>query len=225
MHLRNWIEQPSQTRTLTDVPGFSKASFQVFFKRMIDIVGALLMLVVLFPLFVMVAFLIKLLSAGPVFHVRERVGLHQRPFRMWKFRTMRSGSEKEEQFLRRTHKTGPFFKVKEDSRVFPLGRFLRKYSVDELPQLINVLKGDMSLVGPRPLFDFELEEFDQWTQLRRFNVKPGLTGLWQTSGRSDTSAERRMKYDLQYVIEWSLWMDLKILLKTIPVVLEGKGAV
>jgi lipopolysaccharide/colanic/teichoic acid biosynthesis glycosyltransferase len=138
---------------------------------------------------------------------------------------MKPDAISEEASLRKGNRTGPFFKVREDPRVFPIGKFLRKYSLDELPQLVNVLKGEMSLVGPRPIFDFELAEFDSWDFLRRFGAKPGLTGLWQVNGRSDASAERRMSYDLQYVDQWSLALDLYIIIKTVPAVFKGEGAV
>ena len=189
-----------------------------------------MLLVVVSPLLLMTAVLIKLTSPGPVFYIRKRVGLNQRPFMMWKFRTMKSNAEQQEVALRVVKKEeekgyAPFFKVKDDPRVTSIGRFLRKYSIDELPQLINVLKGDMSLVGPRPVHYFELQRFSEWKQLRRFSMKPGLTCIWQVSGRSNTSVEDRMRYDLEYVNNWSLLLDVKLLFKTIPVVLKGDGAV
>jgi len=184
------------------------------------------LLVVVSPLLLMTAVLIKLTSPGPVFHIRELVGLNQHPFMMWKFRTMKINAERQEAALREMNKgNGPFFKAKNDLRITPVGRFLRKYSIDELPQLINVLKGDMSLVGPRPITDFELQRFSEWKQLRRFNMRPGLTCIWQVSGRSKTSDADRMRYDLEYVNNWSFLLDVKLLFKTIPVVLKGDGAV
>jgi lipopolysaccharide/colanic/teichoic acid biosynthesis glycosyltransferase len=175
------------------------------------------------PLFLLVAALIKLTSPGPVFFKQSRPGQDRRPFTMWKFRTMVCGAERQEAKLR--GEGGVFFKPKNDCRVTPVGRFLRKYSVDELPQFINVLKGEMSLVGPRPVLWHELERFGRPEQLRRFRMKPGLTCIWQVSGRSNTTDEARMRYDLQYVDEWSLATDFKLLLKTVPVVLRGEGAV
>jgi lipopolysaccharide/colanic/teichoic acid biosynthesis glycosyltransferase len=142
---------------------------------------------------------------------------------MWKFRTMVPGAERKEGELR--GEGAVFFKPKDDPRVTPVGRFLRKYSIDELPQFINVLRGEMSLVGPRPVLWHELERLNGPDHLRRFDMKPGLTCIWQVSGRSNTTDEARINYDLQYVEGWSLATDFKLLLKTVPVVLRGEGAV
>ncbi len=192
-------------------------------KRLIDFSAALAALVLLSPLFLLVAALIKLTSPGPVFFRQSRPGLGRRPFDMWKFRTMVPGAERQEAELRGAG--GLFFKPKNDSRVTPVGRFLRKYSLDELPQFFNVLRGEMSLVGPRPVLWHELERFSGPEQLRRFEMKPGLTCIWQVSGRSNTTDEARMRYDLEYVDGWSLTADFKLLLKTVPVVARGEGAV
>lgn len=192
-------------------------------KRAIDCTAALAALLVLAPLFLLVAALIKMTSPGPVFFKQSRPGLRRRPFTMWKFRTMVPDAERQESRLR--GEGGVFFKPKNDSRVTPVGRFLRKYSLDELPQFINVLKGEMSLVGPRPVLWHELERFTSPEQLRRFEMKPGLTCIWQVSGRSNTTDEARMRYDLEYVDGWSLTTDFKLLLKTVPVVARGEGAV
>jgi exopolysaccharide biosynthesis polyprenyl glycosylphosphotransferase len=192
-------------------------------KRAIDCAAALAALLVLAPLFLLVAALIKMTSPGPVFFKQSRPGLRRRPFTMWKFRTMVPDAERQEARLR--GEGGVFFKPKNDSRVTPVGRFLRKYSLDELPQFINVLKGEMSLVGPRPVLWHELERFTSPEQLRRFEMKPGLTCIWQVSGRSNTTDEARMRYDLEYVDGWSLTTDFKLLLKTVPVVARGEGAV
>jgi exopolysaccharide biosynthesis polyprenyl glycosylphosphotransferase len=192
-------------------------------KRLIDFTVALAALVILSPLFLLVAALVKLTSPGPVFFKQSRPGLGRRPFTMWKFRTMMPGAERLEAELR--GEGGVFFKPKNDARVTPVGRFLRKYSVDELPQFFNVLRGEMSLVGPRPVLWHELERFSGPAQLRRFEMKPGLTCIWQVSGRSNTTDEARMRYDLEYVDGWSLATDFKLLLKTVPVVLRGEGAV
>jgi exopolysaccharide biosynthesis polyprenyl glycosylphosphotransferase len=192
-------------------------------KRAIDCTAALAALLVLAPLFLLVAALIKMTSPGPVFFKQSRPGLRRRPFTMWKFRTMVPDAERQEARLR--GEGGVFFKPKNDSRVTPVGRFLRKYSLDELPQFINVLKGEMSLVGPRPVLWHELERFTSPEQLRRFEMKPGLTCIWQVSGRSNTTDEARMRYDLEYVDGWSLTTDFKLLLKTVPVVARGEGAV
>jgi len=192
-------------------------------KRLMDIAAALTALVLLAPLFLLVAALIKLTSPGPVFFKQSRPGLGRRPFTMWTFRTLVPGAERQEVLLR--GEGGVFFKPKQDARVTPVGRFLRKYSIDELPQFFNVLRGEMSLVGPRPVLWHELERFSSPGQLRRFEMKPGLTCIWQVSGRSNTTDEARMRYDLEYVDGWSLATDFKLLLKTVPVVLRGEGAV
>src|SRR5919107_3150588 len=189
-------------------------------KRLIDFSAALAALVILAPLFLLVAALIKLTSPGPVFFRQSRPGLGRRPFTMWKFRTMVCGAERQESQLR--GEGGVFFKPKNDCRVTPVGKFLRKYSIDELPQFFNVLKGEMSLVGPRPVLWHELERFSGPEQLRRFEMKPGLTCIWQVSGRSNTTDEARMRYDLEYVDGWSLTADFKLLLKTVPVVVKGE---
>jgi len=199
---------------------------QLVIKRIIDIIGAVTLLVVLSPIFVLTAILIKLNSPGPVFHIRERVGYNLSPLMMWKFRTMiRNAEELEPDFRDQGNENGPFFKVRNDPRVTKLGRFFRRYSIDELPQLINVLKGEMSLVGPRPLFDHEVRKFIEPKWYRRFIMKPGLTCIWQVNGRSNTSYEDRMRYDLEYIDNWSLLLDFKLLLKTMPAVLKGDGAV
>lgn len=213
---------------LRDIPG--RAQFTVpledvgrDLKRAVDFTAALAALALLAPVFLLVAALIKLTSPGPVFFKQSRPGLRRRPFTMWKFRTMMPDAERQESALR--GEGGLFFKPKNDRRVTPVGRFLRKYSVDELPQFINVLRGEMSLVGPRPVLWHELERFSSPEQLRRFEMKPGLTCIWQVSGRSNTTDEARMRYDLEYVDGWSLMTDFKLLLKTVPVVVRGDGAV
>ena len=219
-------DPPATTCHELIVPCALPKSVELRLKRLIDVIGSLSLLVVLSPALPLIALLIKLTSPGPVFHIQIQIGLNQRPFKMWKFRTMIVDAHKQEADLRKLHQDqGPFFKVKDDPRITPLGRVMRKYSVDELPQLINVLKGDMSLVGPRPLFDFEVKQFTQPKDFQRFHMRPGLTCIWQVSGRSNTSPEDRMRYDLEYVARWSLGRDFIILLKTIPVVLKGNGAV
>ena len=219
-------DRPATAGHAVTVPCVAPESVGLQFKRLIDVIGALTLLLVLSPLFLLTALLIKLTSPGPVFHIQTQIGLNQRPFTMWKFRTMIPNAHLQEAALRAADDAeGPFFKVKHDPRIFPLGRFLRKYSLDELPQLWNVLKGAMSLVGPRPLFNFEVEQFAHEKDFQRFLMKPGLTCIWQVNGRSNTSPEDRIRYDLEYVTRWSLWLDVIILLKTIPVVLKGNGAV
>jgi exopolysaccharide biosynthesis polyprenyl glycosylphosphotransferase len=197
----------------------------VVFKRVFDIALASLFLVLMAPLLLVVAVLIKLTSEGPVLFTQERLGLNKRRFRILKFRTMVSGAEKKQAELEHLNEVeGPVFKIKRDPRVTLVGKFLRKTSIDELPQLFNVLKGEMSLVGPRPLPVRDYEGFDQDWHRRRFSVRPGLTCLWQISGRSSIGFDKWMELDMQYIDEWSLWLDLKILAGTIPAVVKGAGA-
>jgi exopolysaccharide biosynthesis polyprenyl glycosylphosphotransferase len=194
-------------------------------KRLIDIVTAAVFLVLLAPLFVLVALLIKLDSAGPVFFIQERVGFNKRRFRMFKFRTMMSDAEarmKEIEHL--NEKSGPIFKIRNDPRITRVGKWLRKTSIDELPQLVNVLFGDMSVVGPRPLSVRDAVRMEWAWQKRRFSVKPGLTCLWQVSGRSNLSFEQWMQLDLEYIDRWSLVLDILILLRTVPAILLARGA-
>jgi exopolysaccharide biosynthesis polyprenyl glycosylphosphotransferase len=194
-------------------------------KRFIDIVGSIVLLFMLLPLFVLVALLIKLDSPGPVFFAQERIGLNKRRFRMLKFRTMVEDAETQQATLEALNEAGgPVFKIRNDPRMTRLGKVLRRFSIDELPQLINVLKGDMSLVGPRPLPVRDVERIDVASQKRRFSIKPGLTCLWQINGRSDIGFEEWVRLDLQYIDQWSLGLDMLILLKTIPAVFRGPGA-
>jgi exopolysaccharide biosynthesis polyprenyl glycosylphosphotransferase len=194
-------------------------------KRALDFVISLILLLFLAPLFGVVAALIKLTSDGPVFFFQERVGFNKRRFHMCKFRTMVQGAEQMLGQLQQLNEmSGPVFKIKKDPRITPLGRFLRRTSIDELPQLWNVLKGDMSLVGPRPLPVRDYQGFNEDWQRRRFSTRPGITCLWQVTGRNSISFEQWMRLDLQYLDEWSLWLDFKILAQTIPAVLKGTGA-
>jgi exopolysaccharide biosynthesis polyprenyl glycosylphosphotransferase len=194
-------------------------------KRVMDCLLSLLFLVVLAPLFLGVAALVKFMSPGPIFFRQTRVGLNKRQFRIYKFRTMIADAERaQDQLLSLNEMSGPVFKIKNDPRVTPLGRILRKTSIDELPQLFNVLKGDMSLVGPRAMSLRDYQLFDQDWQRRRFSVKPGITCLWQIHGRSAIPFEKWMELDMQYIDKWSLWLDLKILARTVPAVLRGTGA-
>jgi exopolysaccharide biosynthesis polyprenyl glycosylphosphotransferase len=198
----------------------------LLFKRLLDIVGSLLLLIVLSPLFLAVAVLIKLTSAGPVLFKQRRVGLNKRAFTVFKFRTMvRDAESIQETLLHLNEMTGPVFKIKDDPRVTPLGRVLRKTSIDELPQLLNVLKGDMSLVGPRAMSVRDYQLFSEDWQRRRFSVRPGITCLWQIHGRNAIPFEQWMLLDMQYIDKWSLWLDFKILARTIPAVFKGSGAV
>ena len=182
-------------------------------------------MLLLSPLFLLTALAVKATSPGPVFFVQERVGLSKRSFRLYKFRTMVSEAEELQAELEAFNEvSGPVFKIKDDPRITRVGRLLRKTSIDELPQLINVVKGDMSLVGPRPLPLRDYRGFDQDWQRRRFSVRPGITCLWQVNGRSDVSFENWMKLDMTYIDSWSLWLDIQILVKTIPAVIRGSGA-
>jgi exopolysaccharide biosynthesis polyprenyl glycosylphosphotransferase len=193
-------------------------------KRLADVLVGAAALVVLSPLFVVVALLVKATSPGPVFFVDTRVGLGQRPFRCYKFRTMgRDAADRQEYLEHLNQAEGAIFKIKDDPRVTRVGRTLRKTSIDELPQLINVVKGDMSIVGPRPLplRDFELME--DWHK-RRHVVLPGITGLWQVSGRSELGFDDMLALDDEYITTWSLASDARIVWRTVAVVFGRKGA-
>jgi exopolysaccharide biosynthesis polyprenyl glycosylphosphotransferase len=194
-------------------------------KRAIDMALSLILLVLLSPLFLVVAILVKVTSLGPVLFLQERVGLNKRKFRIIKFRTMVVNAEKMLPQLERLNEiSGPVFKIKRDPRITSVGTFLRRTSIDELPQLFNVLRGEMSLVGPRPLPVRDYEGFHEDWQRRRFSIRPGMTCLWQVAGRSNVSFDQWMRLDLKYMDEWSLWLDVKILARTVPAVLRGSGA-
>lgn len=203
-----------------------EASWQGVAKQMLDFVGALALMVLVSPLLLCAALAVKLTSPGPVFFRQQRSGLNGRPFTMLKFRTMVTDAEQLKAELASFNEMdGPVFKVTNDPRVTALGRFLRKWSIDELPQLWNVLRFEMSLVGPRPLPVDEIRRINDPAHRRRLSVKPGLTCLWQISGRNDVKSFKEwVRLDLEYIDNWSLWLDVKILLKTIPVVLTGAGA-
>jgi exopolysaccharide biosynthesis polyprenyl glycosylphosphotransferase len=195
-------------------------------KHLLDFFGSFGLLLVTSPLLIAVAIIIKFTSPGPVLFRQQRAGLNGRSFTMFKFRTMVTNAEQLKQELAALNEmSGPVFKLTNDPRVTRIGRWLRKFSLDEFPQLMNVLAGDMSLVGPRPLPLDEVARFDDMAHRRRLSVKPGLTCLWQVSGRNDVKDFRDwVRLDLQYIDNWSLWLDVKILLRTIPVVLRGTGA-
>jgi exopolysaccharide biosynthesis polyprenyl glycosylphosphotransferase len=194
-------------------------------KRAGDVILALTALLVLFPLLLVLAAAVALTSKGPVFYEWRVLGRHARPFRGYKFRTMVVNADDLKASLQANNEmTGPVFKMRNDPRVTPVGRWMRKYSLDELPQLWSVLKGDMSLVGPRPPGPEEFARFQPW-QRGKLAVTPGITCLWQISGRSDISEfDEWMRLDLEYIRNWSLWLDVKILLRTVPAVLRGHGA-
>jgi len=193
-------------------------------KRVIDIVGAIIFLIIFSPLMTIVALFILISDGLPILYSWKIMGLNKKPIRSWKFRTMVKNAEQlKEQLMEKNEMKGPMFKLTKDPRIIPIGHFLRKYSIDELPQLFSVLKGDLSLVGPRPPLQIEFDEFDSWHR-RKLSVKPGLTCLWQVSGRNDISEFNKWaELDLKYIDNWSIWLDLKILLSTIPAIIKGSG--
>lgn len=203
-----------------------QVSWSLWFKDCLDRLGALVLLILSSPLWLVAILGIRLSSKGPVFFRQERAGRYGKAFRMWKFRTMHAGAESQRAALERSNEMdGPVFKIKDDPRIFTFGAFLRRMSIDELPQLLNVLQGDMSLVGPRPLPVYEIQRIQKDAQRRRLSVKPGLTCLWQISGRNKiASFDDWVALDLKYIDNWSLWLDLQILMRTIPAVLRGAGA-
>ena len=193
-------------------------------KRLFDFTTSFILAVVMLPVFLVIAILIKLNSPGSIFYISKRYGRGGHIFKMYKFRSMQTGSDNmTDQIRDKNEVDGPIFKIKNDPRVTKIGRILRRYSIDELPQIFNVVQGHMSLVGPRPLPISQIQKEDL-RQLQRLEVRPGITGLWQTRGRSDLSFVRLVKWDVWYINNWSFWLDLSILFKTIPVVIKGKGA-
>ena len=195
-------------------------------KRAMDLFITAAALIVFGPLMLLIALAIKLDSKGPVLFRQERLGYRGRPFEMFKFRSMRVDAEKlhtDMAHLNEMNRSGPLFKMKSDPRATRFGRFLRKTSLDELPQLWNVMNGSMSLVGPRPFVTHEAEQIDGWAA-RRLDLMPGITGLWQVEGRNDVPFEDMVRLDYTYVANWSPWWDLRILMQTVPTVLTGKGA-
>jgi exopolysaccharide biosynthesis polyprenyl glycosylphosphotransferase len=201
-------------------------SWQVMAKLLIDFFGALVMLLLAAVPMLLIALLIKLTTPGPVFFRQQRSGLNGGPFNIFKFRTMATNAEQfKHELAAMNEMTGPVFKVTNDPRITPIGKWLRKYSLDELPQLFNILRGEMSLVGPRPLPVDEVKRFNDLAHRRRLSVKPGLTCLWQVSGRNKISDFKEwVRLDLEYIDNWSIWLDLVILLRTIPAVFAGTGA-
>ncbi len=215
------VQQSSEMNFLT-FPVTPQTDAQRILKRVFDFFVALAALVLLAPLLLIVAALIRLESEGPAIFRQQRVGLNGRRFTLYKFRTMRAGAEQlKEQLSHRNELDGPVFKIRDDPRVTRAGRFLRRTSLDELPQLLNVLLGDMSLVGPRPPLPDEVERYELW-QRRRLSMKPGLTCLWQVSGRNRLDFRTWMELDLRYIDHWSWMMDLKILLRTVPAMFQGQ---
>ncbi len=203
-----------------------EASWQSVLKHVMDLVGAFILLILLSPLFLLVAIAIKLTSPGPVFFQQQRSGQNGAPFTLYKFRTMITNAEQLKHELEAMNEmSGPVFKVTNDPRITRMGKWLRRYSLDELPQLFNVLRGEMSLVGPRPLPVDEVRRFSDLAHRRRLSVKPGITCLWQISGRNQIKDFKDwVRLDLEYIDNWSLWLDLSILLRTIPAVFAATGA-
>ncbi len=198
--------------------------WRIAIKRLIDVSVATAGVVLLVPFLLLITVLIKLDSAGPALFRQTRVGRGGKPFNCYKFRSMRQEAEKELPRLASLSETvGPMFKIKNDPRCTSLGRILRRFSIDELPQLLNVIRGEMSLVGPRPALPSEVEQYDDWHH-ERLDISPGITGLWQVMGRSDLSFDEMVMLDLFYAENWSLWLDFKIVVRTIPTVLFARGA-
>ncbi len=201
-----------------------KTCTYLFCKRCIDIVGAGIALLLIGWLGILTAIIIKLTSRGPVFYRQTRLGKDCMPFQMLKFRSMYEDADERRKALEEQNEAdGPVFKIRNDPRITPIGRFIRKYSIDELPQLWHVLLGTMSLVGPRPPIPAEVENYEDW-QLQRLTVKPGLTCIWQVSGRSDVGFDDWVRMDIEYIENRSLLLDIKLLLLTIPAVFGGRGA-
>jgi lipopolysaccharide/colanic/teichoic acid biosynthesis glycosyltransferase len=213
------------TQTLIVLAGAEDAErrAELALKRAVDLVLGALLLVIAAPVLLLLAALVRATSRGPAFFAQTRVGWRGERFRMLKLRTMTDGAEQFEEELE--DGDSMFFKAHSDTRVTRVGRFLRRSSLDELPQLVNVLRGEMSLVGPRPLLERDFARYPRGRQLRRFGMRPGMTGLWQVSGRSLLSDQERLRLDLFYVERWHLALDAEILLRTIPAALSGRGAV
>jgi exopolysaccharide biosynthesis polyprenyl glycosylphosphotransferase len=200
------------------------SELRLFFKRVFDVALSFASLVVLSPLLAAIAAMIRITSPGPVLFQQTRCGLGGRRFTLYKFRSMINNAEQLRAELHQLNELdGPVFKISEDPRITPVGRWLRRFSLDELPQLWNVFRGDMSFVGPRPAVPEEVEQYEDW-QRRRLRMRPGLTCTWVLEGRSHVDFNRWMQLDLKYIDNWSLWLDAKIFLRTIPIVLSGRGA-
>lgn len=209
---------------LLDFETFNARQWQLFIKRTLDILLSLFLIILSAPVMLLTALAIKIESRGPVLFRQNRCGLNGRQFSLYKFRSMVVNAEMKKRELEKMNEMdGPVFKIRRDPRITKIGRFIRRTSIDELPQLFNVLKGDMSLVGPRPPLPVEVDLYQLW-QRRRLSLKPGVTCIWQVSGRNKIKFERWMEMDLEYIDNWSLWLDFKILFKTIFVVLTGYGA-
>ena len=209
---------------LITVTEIGLTGFNAFVKRTIDLISSALLLAALSPIFFLIAAMIKIDSKGPVFFGQARVGKDGRPFKMFKFRSMIKDAEAMIPDLEKFSETeGHIFKIKDDPRMTRVGKWIRRLSVDEWPQLINVFKGDMSLIGPRPPLPREVEKYSPWHK-KRLRIAPGISGLWQVSGRSLLPFEDMVRLDIYYIENWSLWLDIKLLFRTIPVVITGSGA-
>jgi exopolysaccharide biosynthesis polyprenyl glycosylphosphotransferase len=209
---------------LMQVSNIGFFGINLFLKNFIDYVFGTIIFIIFIPIYLFVGMLIKIDSRGPVLFEQRRMTKDCRMFYMYKFRTMYVDAEERlKELMKYNEADGPLFKMKNDPRITRIGRFLRKFSIDEIPQIINVLRGELSIVGPRPPLPIEVEKYDEW-EMKRMNVKQGITGLWQVSGRSDLSFEEMARLDLYYIQNWSIEMDIKIMLKTIPAVLSRKGA-
>lgn len=217
------MHAPARPRGLERAPRTESIGYLAA-KRIMDIVGAAAALLIAAPLMLPVALAIKLDSPGPVFFRQYRLGKDGRPFLFYKFRSMTvAAPDIRDSLLEQNEASGPVFKIRRDPRITRVGRIIRKCSIDELPQLMHVLTGEMSLVGPRPPIPAEVEHYEPW-QTERLAVKPGLTCIWQVSGRSDVSFDDWVRLDIQYVRTRNLWLDIRLLLLTIPAVLTGRGA-
>jgi len=209
---------------LMQVANIGFFGFNLFLKNLIDYVLGIVIFLFFIPIYLVAGLMIKINSPGPVFYKQKRYTKDCREFFMYKFRTMHMDAEKRLEELKKYNETdGPIFKIKNDPRITRVGRFLRKFSIDEIPQIINVLKGELSLVGPRPPIPEEVKEYEDWVK-KRLNVKQGITGLWQISGRSDLNFEEMARLDLYYIQNWSIGMDINIIIKTIPAVIFSRGA-
>lgn len=230
-------QRSAETKMIEEIPTIRFKSLPIFginflLKRCIDVLSAFVLLVILSPIFLLIAILIKKTSSGPIFYRQARVGLKGRRFQVWKFRTMAENADELQKELERENEVidGTLFKILNDPRITKIGKFLRDYSLDELPQLINILHGEMSLVGPRPLsirdYEKSLENIEQFARdkLLRYEVLPGITGLWQVKGRASRDSDELFYWDMIYILEWSLTLDLRIMIQTIKVVLFKEGS-
>jgi exopolysaccharide biosynthesis polyprenyl glycosylphosphotransferase len=215
---------PGQGTPLFEIrpPAFAGSDWLV--KRAFDVAASMLVILIGLPIWLAIALGIKVTSRGPVLYQDPRIGLNEQPFSMWKFRTMyQDAAERQAQLETENEAEGALFKIRDDPRVTMFGRFLRRFSLDEIPQVLNVLRGEMSLVGPRPLPVRDYERLEDWHR-KRYLVLPGMTGLWQIAGRADLSFDDLVRLDFYYLENWSIWLDISILAKTVPAVVVARGA-